>query len=88
MFLCKVNFLISLFNFGVFFKSYSYSLESCDLMDTLELHSKSCRSVEYSPNGRLLVSCGKEKSIMVTDTTTNKLVQFYDDAHEYVDSGF
>jgi len=51
-------------------------------LETLETHTKPARVLEYSREGDFLVSCGSEKSIMITDTTTNKLRQFYDNALE------
>ncbi|KAG8329111.1 WD domain repeat-containing protein 55 [Homalodisca vitripennis] len=61
---------------------YQYSVESTDLVATHELHTKACRAIEFSQSGDLLFTTSADKSIMVTDSATGKLRQFYDDAHE------
>lgn len=52
------------------------------MVATHEVHRKACRAIEYSEDGELLITVSADKSIMVTDSTTGKLRQFYDDAHE------
>ncbi|EEB12435.1 WD-repeat protein, putative [Pediculus humanus corporis] len=61
---------------------YKYSNEENELLRSVELHVSSCRNVEFSDDGLTLYSCGKDKSIMITDSETGKLKKFYDDAHE------
>lgn len=61
---------------------YKYSLESTELTQTLEVHTKACRAVEFSDNGDMLFTVSKDKSIMVTDFQTGKLKWFCEDAHE------
>ncbi|KAK6637781.1 hypothetical protein RUM44_008203 [Polyplax serrata] len=61
---------------------YKYSNDSNELLRTLELHVSACRDIEFSSDGAVLYSCGKDKSIMLTDTETGKLKKFYDNAHE------
>lgn len=54
----------------------------CGVLDTLEVHTKACRDVEFSLDGTLLLSASKDLSVMVSDTETGKLVRFYENAHE------
>jgi len=51
-------------------------------MNTLEVHTKACRGIEFSKDGNILFSTSKDKSIMLSDVNTGKLKQFYEDAHE------
>lgn len=60
---------------------YKYTNEANELLNTLELHTKACRDIEFSENGDLLFSVAKDKSIMITDVATEKLVSFFDEAH-------
>ncbi|XP_065334240.1 WD repeat-containing protein 55 homolog [Cloeon dipterum] len=61
---------------------YEYSMEKCELKETVEAHNKECRCVEFSEDGDLLYSASKDKSIMVTDVASSKPKWFNDDAHE------
>jgi len=61
---------------------YKYSVEKTELVATHEVHTKAVRAVEFSEDGNSLFTASADKSIMVTDTTSGKLRQFYDDAHE------
>lgn len=61
---------------------YKYTNESNELASTLELHTKACRDIEFGSDGKLLYSIGKDQAIMVTDVQTEKLVRFYEGAHE------
>ncbi|KAJ8865910.1 hypothetical protein PR048_033433 [Dryococelus australis] len=61
---------------------YKYAIDSTELMATWELHTKACRDIEFNRDGSLLFSCSKDKSIMVTDVASGKLVGAYDNAHE------
>ncbi|XP_063239786.1 WD repeat-containing protein 55 homolog [Bacillus rossius redtenbacheri] len=61
---------------------YKYAVDSTELTATWELHTKSCRDIEFSADGSLLFSSSKDRSVMVTDASTGKLVRAYDDAHE------
>lgn len=60
---------------------YKYTNEANELINTLELHAKACRDVEFSEDGELLFSTGKDKSVMVTNVESGKLISFFDNAH-------
>ncbi|XP_052122080.1 WD repeat-containing protein 55 homolog [Frankliniella occidentalis] len=60
---------------------YGYSDEACELKYTHELHMKSIRDVEFSKDGKSLISCSKDKSILMADAETGKLTQLWDQAH-------
>lgn len=57
-------------------------MEDTELVATYELHTKACRAIEFSESGDLFFTAAADKSIMVTDTASGKLKQFYDGAHE------
>ncbi|GLH05045.1 WD repeat-containing protein 55 homolog [Gryllus bimaculatus] len=61
---------------------YKYNNDNNELSETLELHLKSCRDVEFNDDGTLLYSTSKDKSIMVSDMETGKLKQVYENAHD------
>lgn len=61
---------------------YEYSNEGNTLLRTIEVHAKACRDVEFTEDGRSILTCSKDKSIMVTDMVTEKLKKFYESAHE------
>ncbi|XP_035781152.1 WD repeat-containing protein 55 homolog [Anopheles albimanus] len=61
---------------------YRYTNDENTLLDTHELHTKSVRGVEFSRDGRLLISTGRDRSILVTDTETGKLTFCWEEAHE------
>ncbi|XP_050297333.1 WD repeat-containing protein 55 homolog [Anthonomus grandis grandis] len=61
---------------------YKYSLEGNSVLNTLELHSKTCRDIEFSHDGKILFSVSKDKAIMLSDVDTGKLVRFYEKAHD------
>ncbi|XP_022903052.2 WD repeat-containing protein 55 homolog [Onthophagus taurus] len=61
---------------------YKYTNEENSLLHTLELHMKACRDIEFSDDGKLLFSTSKDKSIMLSDVETCKLIKFFDDAHD------
>lgn len=65
-----------------FYYRYKYENQANELLNTLELHVKACRDIEFSENGHILYSCGKDKCIMITDTQTGKLKKFYENCHE------
>lgn len=60
---------------------YKYTNESNEILNTLELHTKACRDIEFSENGNLLFSVAKDKSVMITNVETGQLVSFFDNAH-------
>ncbi|XP_058058655.1 WD repeat-containing protein 55 homolog [Anopheles bellator] len=61
---------------------YRYANEENKLEATHELHTKSVRCVEFSRDGRALITTGRERSIMVTDVATGKLTRCWEAAHE------
>nr|CAH7729861.1 unnamed protein product [Callosobruchus chinensis] len=61
---------------------YKYTNSENTLEETLELHTKACRDIEFSHNGDLLFSTSKDKSIMITDMSSKKLLRFYDGSHD------
>ncbi|KAG6454023.1 hypothetical protein O3G_MSEX008482 [Manduca sexta] len=61
---------------------YEYSNEETKLINTLELHLKACRAVEFDDEGVTMYSTAKDKVIMATDVETGKLKKCYEDAHD------
>lgn len=61
---------------------YQYSNQENVLINTLELHTKACRDVEFSEDGNILYSTSKDKSIMISDVETGKLINFYENSHD------
>ncbi|CAD6996448.1 WD repeat-containing protein 55 homolog [Ceratitis capitata] len=61
---------------------YEYANEGNTLLRNIEIHAKSCRDVEFTEDGRDLLTCSKDKSIMITDMETEKLKKFYESAHD------
>ncbi|XP_011638451.1 WD repeat-containing protein 55 homolog [Pogonomyrmex barbatus] len=61
---------------------YKYNNEETNLVSTMELHLKACRDIEFSEDGRLLFSAGKDLCIAITDVETEKLTRLYEEAHE------
>lgn len=60
---------------------YKYANEENTLLSTWELHTKACRSIEFSQDGKLVYSVAKDKAIMLTEVDSGKLNRFYDNAH-------
>lgn len=61
---------------------YEYNNDETKLVNTLELHLKACRDVEFDNEGVVLFSTAKDRVIMATDVETAKLKRCYEDAHE------
>lgn len=61
---------------------YKYSNEENTLINTLELHTSSCRDLEFSSDGKLLATVSSDKTVMVTDMETQKLTRFFENAHD------
>lgn len=61
---------------------YKYSVQENTLVNTLELHTKAIRDIEFSLDGRLLISASKDRSILITDFETGKYVHLVEDSHE------
>ncbi|EFN81169.1 WD repeat-containing protein 55 [Harpegnathos saltator] len=62
---------------------YKYNNEETSLVSTLELHLKACRDIEFSEDGQMLFSAGKDRCIAITDVNTEKLIRIYEKAHEH-----
>ncbi|XP_044266489.1 WD repeat-containing protein 55 homolog [Tribolium madens] len=61
---------------------YKYSNEENSIVRTLEVHTKACRDIEFSEDGKSLFSAAKDKTVMISDVESGKLSRFYDKAHE------
>ncbi|EFN68154.1 WD repeat-containing protein 55 [Camponotus floridanus] len=61
---------------------YKYNNEETTLVSTIELHLKACRDIEFSEDGQILFSAGKDLCIAITDMETEKLTRLYEKAHE------
>lgn len=61
---------------------YQYNNQENTVIKTLELHTKACRDIEFSEDGNILYSCSKDKSIMISDVETGKLINFYENSHD------
>lgn len=61
---------------------YQYSNQENILLNTLELHTKACRDIEFSEDGSILYSASKDKSVMLSDVETGKLVHFFENSHD------
>lgn len=61
---------------------YQYSNQENTVLNTLELHTKACRDVEFNEDGDILYSASKDKSIMISDVETGKLISFYENSHD------
>ncbi|KAF7284036.1 hypothetical protein GWI33_022656 [Rhynchophorus ferrugineus] len=61
---------------------YKYSTDENTLLSSMELHTNACRDIEFSHDGKLLYSTSKDKTIMISDVNTEKLIQFYENSHE------
>ncbi|XP_072936508.1 WD repeat-containing protein 55 homolog [Epargyreus clarus] len=61
---------------------YEYNNNETVLKETIEVHTKACRDVEFDDEGTTMYSTGKDKTIVATDVQTGKLKQCYNDAHE------
>jgi WD repeat-containing protein 55 len=62
---------------------YKYSNEENKLLYTHEAHTKAIRDIEFSTDGREVISGGRDKSIMITDFETGKLKRFWDKSHDH-----
>lgn len=61
---------------------YKYTNEENTLLNTLEVHTKSIRTIEFGLDGNTIFSTSRDKSIMLTDTETGKFKRNYENAHE------
>ncbi|XP_026487768.1 WD repeat-containing protein 55 homolog isoform X1 [Vanessa tameamea] len=61
---------------------YEYNNDETKLINTLELHTKACRDIEFDDEGLIMFTTAKDKAIMATDVETGKLKQCFENAHE------
>lgn len=61
---------------------YKYTNDENTLLYTHEVHTKAIRDIEFSIDGRDIISGSRDKSIMVTDFESGKLKRFWDKAHD------
>lgn len=61
---------------------FSYTDKEAEKKSTLEIHTDSCRSIEFSHDGDLLLSGSKDMSLAIHDVATEKLVRLFETAHE------
>lgn len=61
---------------------YKYSVDANELVNTLELHVKAIRDIEFNHDGSVLFSASKDRSILLTDVQTGKFQRCYEQAHE------
>ncbi|XP_046395038.1 WD repeat-containing protein 55 homolog [Ischnura elegans] len=60
---------------------YKYDLESNEIANSLEVHKKAARAVEFNEDGKMLISVSKDKSICVTDVDSGKPKRIMKKAH-------
>lgn len=61
---------------------YKYSVDGNVLVNTLELHVKAIRDIEFNHDGSVLYSASKDRSILMTNVETGKFIRCFDQAHE------
>lgn len=61
---------------------YRYAIEECEVMSTIEIHSKAIRSIEFDGDGEQIYSASKDRSVLITNVETGKFVREYTQAHE------
>lgn len=61
---------------------YKYTVDDSVLVNTLELHVKAIRDIEFNHDGTVLFSASKDRSILLTDLQTGKFKRSYEQAHE------
>lgn len=61
---------------------YKYSVDGNVLVNTLELHVKAIRDIEFNYDGNVLFSASKDRSILLTDIESGKFIRCYEQAHE------
>ncbi|XP_011499565.1 PREDICTED: WD repeat-containing protein 55 homolog, partial [Ceratosolen solmsi marchali] len=61
---------------------YKYDNEKNKLVSTFELHKKACRDIEFNDEGTILYSVSKDKTIMLSDFETEKLITIFENAHD------
>lgn len=61
---------------------YKYSVDGNELVNTLELHVKAIRDIEFNHDGSVLFSASKDRSILLTDVQSGKFIRCYEQAHE------
>lgn len=61
---------------------YKYSVDGNELLNTLELHTKAIRDIQFSLEGNELLSTAKDRSIVLTDVETGAFKRIYEQAHD------
>lgn len=61
---------------------YKYTVDENTLVNTLELHTKAIRDIEFGMDGSTLFSTSKDRSILLADVETGKYKRMYEQAHE------
>ncbi|CAH0726686.1 unnamed protein product, partial [Brenthis ino] len=61
---------------------YEYNNDETKLLNTLELHTKACRDVEFDDEGIIMFTTSKDKAIIATDIETGKLKRCMENAHD------
>uniref|UniRef100_U5EX47 WD repeat-containing protein 55 homolog n=1 Tax=Corethrella appendiculata TaxID=1370023 RepID=U5EX47_9DIPT len=61
---------------------YKYTNDETTLVETLEVHTKAVRDIEFTQDGKSLISTSRDRTIMISDFETGKLKRFWDDAHD------
>lgn len=61
---------------------YKYSVDGNVLVNTLELHVKAIRDIEFNHDGSVLFSASKDRSILLTDVQTSQFKRCFEQAHE------
>jgi WD40 repeat protein len=49
----------------------------------MKVHKKSVRSIGLNPDGEIILTVSKDKSIKLRSTETGKMITKYKQAHEY-----
>lgn len=60
---------------------YTYSPEENVLKGTIEAHIKSCRALEFSSDGKIIYSIGRDRHVVFSDVETFDMKMFIDVAH-------
>lgn len=61
---------------------YGYNNNETILKSTIPVHENACRDIKFSADGDTIFTIGSDKSIMLTDTKTEKLKGLYENAHD------
>ncbi|SAM01719.1 hypothetical protein [Absidia glauca] len=73
----------SLYWLSISHHSYRYTTEENSLLWSTQVSKKSCRGVEFNPDGSVLMSISRDKSIQTLDSSTGRLLMKIPKAHRY-----